>query len=278
MRAKEYWMSSQRFANDYLLVSSEWVAAHGDDANVRLIEVTSPGAGYVLGHIRGAVYLNLNDVFKGMAGGTAHLVGPLDEVAGVLGKLGLAPDKHVIIYDENGGARAAQAFWLLEYLGFPQVSILEGGIERWMAEGRPQTRQHPEISPAHFTPQPRPELYAPVEWVAEHLSADNVQLIDCRTAEEYGEGHIPGAANRNWEDTLTLRAFQTFGEAGALKSDLEDRGASVDKEIVTYCGSGQRSSHTYLALRLLGYPRVRNYIGSWSEWSARADLPREITS
>lgn len=266
---------TQRFPNEQLLVSTEWLAQHLDDPDMRLVEVTTPGAGYTLGHIRNAVYFNLGDVFKAGTNGLTHMLAPVQEVANTLGRKGIAPDKHVVICDENGGARAAQMFWLLEYLGFPRVSVLEGGVERWLAEGRPQTRKLPDVQPVHFTPQPRAELYADVDWMQSHLNANAVALIDCRTDEEYAQGHIPGARHRNWEQTLRLQAYQTFRPAEELKSEMTALGASDDKEIVTYCGTGQRSSHTYLTLRLLGYPRVRNYIGSWTEWSSRADLPRE---
>ena len=267
-------MTDKRFPNEQLLAGSEWLQAHLDDPAVRVVEVTPPGAGYVLGHIRGAVFLNLADVFNGGENGLTHLVGPLAAVAEKLGALGLSPDKHVIVYDEIGGARAAQAFWLLEYLGFPNVSILEGGIERWMAERRPQTRLKPAITPSAFTPITRSEHAAGADWIAARLANGSVRLLDCRTADEYAEGHIPGAMNRNWEETLALGAYRGFRPAAELRAEFDALGASADKEIVTYCGSGQRSAHTYLALRLLGYERVRNYNGSWLEWSARADMPK----
>ncbi|MGH2522380.1 MAG: sulfurtransferase, partial [Anaerolineales bacterium] len=194
--------------------------------------------------------------------------------AGVLGQLGLAPGKHVIVYDEIGGPRAAQTFWLLEHLGFDRVSVLEGGMERWMAEGRPTTRLKPVVEPQTFTLVSRDDRLATAEWIAARLHSNGVRLLDCRTAEEYNEGHIPGAQNHSWEKSLTLHAYQAFRDVDELKSDFAGLGATEDQEIVTYCGTGQRSAHTYLALRLLGYPRVRNYNGSWQEWSAREDLPK----
>ena len=220
-------MSEKRFPHEHLLAGSEWLQAHLDDPSVRVVEVTPPGAGYVLGHIRGAVFLNLNDVFNAGENGLTHLVGPLDAVAEKLGGLGLSPAKHVIVYDEMGGARAAQAFWLLEYLGFPNVSILEGGVERWMAEGRRQTRLKPAITPAAFSPEARGEHAASADWIAARLGKGGVRLLDCRTSDEYREGHIPGAQNRNWEDTLVLGAYRGFRPAAELRAEFDALGVSA---------------------------------------------------
>ncbi len=260
-------MREKRFSNEQLLVSTEWLVEHLDDPEVRIVEVTPPGAGYTLSHIRGAVFLNLDAALPG-------LDVPVDQAAAQLGQLGLAPDKMIVIYDEIGGQRAAQAFWLMEYLGFARVSIVEGGCERWIAEGRPETRVVPKVTPTTFIPNLRAERLATADWIAAHLSDEGVLLADCRTSEEYAEGHIPGARNRNWERTLVLRAHQQFRDAVELEREFAELGASDGRELVTYCGSGTRSAHTYFTLRLLGYASVRNYKGSWDEWQTRADLPK----
>ncbi|HZQ05537.1 MAG TPA: sulfurtransferase [Anaerolineae bacterium] len=260
-------MSEKRFANEQLLVSPEWLESHLDDPDVRVVEVTTPGAGYAIGHIRGAVF------FDPIQASSASAL-DAQQIAAQLGSLGLSPDKHIIVYDEIGGDRASQMFWLLEYLGFDRVSLLEGGVERWLAEGHRQTRLPPKIEPTTFTPNLREERIANADWIASRLEGNQMILVDCRTEEEFIEGHIPGAGNRNWERNLILRAYQQFRDADELKKEFAALGATDGREIVTYCGSGKRSSHSYFTLRLLGYPSVRNYKGSWDDWQTRADLPK----
>ena len=257
-----------------MLVGTDWLTDHLNDTDLRLVEVTAPGAGYKFGHIPGAVYLNLDDVLTGAVTGVRRTVGPPGAVSGVLGKLGLSPDRKIVVYDEFGGTRASQTFWLLEYLGCEQVYFLEGGMERWLAEGRATTSDPPDVQKTSFTPKIREERLATADWILARLENPDVRLLDARAPDEHENGHIPGARNRSWDKTLTRRAYQAFRPPTELLSEFAELGVNADKEIVTYCVTGARSSHTYLALRLLGYTRVRNYDGSWEEWGSRRDLPK----
>jgi thiosulfate/3-mercaptopyruvate sulfurtransferase len=267
-------MSEQRFPNGDLLVGTGWLADHLNDADLCLVETTAPGAGYKFGHIEGARYLDLGEVLTGRASGVTRTVGPIEEVTTVLGNLGLSRDKKIVVYDEFGGTRASQAFWLFEYLGCDKVFFLEGGMEGWLAERRPTTSDPPKVEPTTFAAAVREACLATTDWILGRLEDASVTVLDTRTPEEHKDGHILGARNRSWDKTLVRKAYQAFRSAEELQAELDGLGVTADKEIVTYCATGARSSHTYLTLRLLGYSRVRNYDGSWTEWGATRDLPK----
>jgi thiosulfate/3-mercaptopyruvate sulfurtransferase len=185
----------------------------------------------------------------------------------------------VIAYDDAGSQLAARLFFVLEYYGHTRIRVLNGGLAKWRREGRPLTTEVSRVGPRRFVPRARRDVLATAEEVKAGLGKSEVCLIDARSPEEYAGkdvrarrgGRIPGAENVDWR--ATLNPDETFKSADALRAIFEAAGVRPDRQIITYCQSGTRSAHDYLALRLLGYARIKNYDGSWNEWGNDPNLP-----
>ena len=177
--------------------------------------------------------------------------------------------------------RAARGLWFLDYFGHPNVKILDGGIQAWREAGYPTASQATAPKPAQFKTAERTELLATAEDVLNSLGKKSVCILDTRSDDEYmgrniraaRGGAVPGAAHLEW--THNLDSAGRYRPEEELRKMYQDLGVTPDKEIIPYCQGGYRSAHTYLALRLIGFPRVRNYLGSWREWGDRLDLPLE---
>jgi thiosulfate/3-mercaptopyruvate sulfurtransferase len=235
-------------------------------------------------------------VIKGLIPGAVHLdlwglslvdtsPAPLRAFMWMIGHLfalrGVTPDRSVVVYDTDSGIRGARAFWLLEYLGHPNVRLLDGGIDAWVSAGLRLTTdaQAPVASKWHGWPDPN--CLATWQEVRAGLEQPSVCLLDTRSDDEYfgrtvrakRGGAIPGAVHLEW--THNLAADGRYKSAEELESMYRAVGVTGDREVITYCQGGYRAAHTYLALRILNFPRVRNYTGSWKEWGDREDLPIE---
>ncbi len=239
-----------------------------------------PAESFAQGHLRGAIHLDLWGLSLIDTGEA-----PLRAFTWMIGHLfslrGVTPDRPVVVYEEDSGMRAARAFWFLEYLGHPNVRLLDGGLRAWKAAGLPVTQEvtSPTASTWHGTAIA--DRVATWRDVRDRLGDPGTAILDTRCdAEYYGEevraargGAIPGAVNVEWKRNLTddgrFKSREELAQMYALA------GVTPDREVVTYCQGGYRAAHTYLALRLLGYPRLRNYTGSWKEWGDRQDLPIE---
>jgi thiosulfate/3-mercaptopyruvate sulfurtransferase len=194
---------------------------------------------------------------------------------------GISPDRPVVVYEQDSGIRAARVFWFLEYLGHPNVRVLDGGIGRWATEGRSLTRDAVAPVPGTWHGSPRADRLATWRDVRGLVGDDSCAIVDTRSRAEYmGQvvrakrgGAIPGAVHIEW--TANLAPDGTFKSAHDLQAMYGRAGVTADKNVITYCQGGYRAAHTYLALRILGFPRVRNYTGSWKEWGDRDDLPIE---
>ena len=264
-----------------LLVSGEELAAHLGEGGIRLLDARPPEQ-YTVGHTPGAVSLPLAEITR-TVNGVPEMLAPLAELEQMLGQRGVMQDSQVLIYDDLGGIQATRLFWALDYLGHTRVSVLDGGFARWQRDGRPISREESTSNAVPHRGDPRLDRLADRTWVQAHLRDPSVVLVDARSAEEFtGQvpgrdvkrpGHIPGAVNVEWVRNLTeteQRQFKTAAEVEALYRQV---GGTPDKEIVVYCRTGVRASHDYFTLRLLGYPRVRLYDGSYLEWSADPTLP-----
>jgi thiosulfate/3-mercaptopyruvate sulfurtransferase len=275
------------YAHPEALVSTEWVAQHLNDAGLRLIEVDVDTTAYDSGHIRGAVGWNwqsqLND-------GIRRDIPDKKAFAALLSEAGVTPKTTVILYGDNNNWFAAFAFWLLQLYGHTNAKLMNGGRAKWVAEGRSLVTDRPSIRPTTY-PVPtklNASLRARRPDVEKALKAKKVGLVDVRSKPEFvGEiiappgmtetaqraGHIPGAKNVPWS--------QAVGPDGTFKSYDELRqlyqGAKVvdgASEIIAYCRIGERSSHTWFALKyLLGVKKVKNYDGSWTEWGNLVGAP-----
>lgn len=250
-----------------LVISPTWLAERLQAADLRLVDMRSAGE-YAEGHLPNAVQLDLAALAQEEAGVPGMLVDAA-AFAAVMGQLGIGADTTVILYDGNWGMPAARALWSLHRYGHAKAAVLDGGWDRWHELNLPISTLPYVPETAAFVPQPDAARLATLAWVQTHLDNPDVLLVDTRTPGEFGQGHLPGALNWDWMNGVPVGSWDTLRPPAELYSELTAHGITPDKEIVTYCRSGARASHTYLLLRQLGYPRVRNYDGSWLEWSAR---------
>ena len=188
----------------------------------------------------------------------------------------------VVVYDDQSGMRAARAFWFLEYFGHARVQMLDGGFDAWIRAGLPVTRDASAPPKSAWIGAPQERAIATWRDVKERLGNPDTVILDTRSDGEYRGttarakrgGAIPGAVHIEWSQNLGPDG--AFKPAAELRQMYERAGVTPDKEVITYCQGGYRAAHSYLALRLLGYPKVRNYTGSWKEWGDREDLPVEV--
>ncbi len=240
---------------------------------------------YRAGHIRGAYFADLEHDFAGPGGRRGGPLGrhpfpPPAQVQNVIRLYGITPGVKVVVYDDAAGAMAARVWFVLLASGFDDCDVLDGGITKWIAEGRELTDQPPSISTmTDFVVSPRPRLVlSKADLVAEK---ENVLVLDARLPERYrGDmepidpraGHIPGARNAPYTFNLTSEPNPVFKKALELRAQFEALGVSEDTEPVVYCGSGITAAHDLLALHIAGF-KGRLYGGSWSEWSSDPGLP-----
>jgi thiosulfate/3-mercaptopyruvate sulfurtransferase len=270
------------YANSDLVLSPPDLAAlleRGATAHPLLLDLRPPEA-FAAGHIPGAIHLDLWGVSL-IDTDPAPLKAFMWMIEHVLALHGVDATTPVVVYDEQSGVRAARAFWFLEHFGHPSVRVLDGGFNAWTAAGLPVTREAASPPKSEWTGRRDERTLATWKDVKNAIGRDNAVIVDTRTdAEHEGTlvrarrgGAVPGAVHIEW--TRNLSESGEFKNADELKKMYTDAGVTPDREVITYCQGGYRAANSYLALRLLGYPRVRMYIGSWKEWGDREDLPIE---
>ena len=276
------------YAHPESLVGTDWVAEHGNDENVRLVEVDVDTASYEQGHIAGAVGWNWQSQLQQSV--RRDLISK-DDMESLLGGSGISNDTTVVVYGDNNNWFAAWAFWQLKYYGHGDVRIMNGGRAKWEAEGRPMTKDVPSYPAASYAAGSGDQsIRAYRDQVLNLVNAGTISLVDVRAPAEYsGEllapanlpqegsqrgGHIPGAANIPWGQAVAEDG--TFKSADDLRELYGGKGIDGNKETIAYCRIGERSSHTWFVLtQLLGLENVRNYDGSWTEWGSIVGAPIE---
>jgi thiosulfate/3-mercaptopyruvate sulfurtransferase len=278
------------YADPDVLVSTDWVSEHHKDSGVRVVEVDyDPTSNYNQGHIPGAVLFDwkrdLNDQVNRDILSRAQL-------EDLFGRNGIKNDTWVILYGDFNNWFAAYAFWDFKYHGVERVKLMNGGRKKWLLEDKPVTKDVPAYDHVKFNGAgPDESIRAYKEYVVKATEDGGRVLIDVRGPKEFsGEilappeyptehaqrgGHIPGATNIPWAQAVN-DADGTFKGRPELESLYQSKGATPQSEVITYCRIGERSSHTWFVLKyLLGYPDVKNYDGSWTEWGNSVRLPIE---
>jgi thiosulfate/3-mercaptopyruvate sulfurtransferase len=275
------------YSHPEVLVDTKWVEDHLNDPNVRIAEVDyDPTANYVLGHIPGSVLLDwkvdINDP-------VARNILSKEACQELLQRIGVNNDTTLVLYGDFNNWFAAFAFWSLTYYGVKNMKLMNGGRKKWLEEDKSLTKDIPTYPPGNFkSSDPDNNIRVFLKYVSDTLGSK--VLVDVRSPKEFtGEilappeyptehaqrgGHIPGAANIPWAQAVNEDG--TFKSADELTKIYQAKGITPDKEVISYCRIGERSSHTWFVLKyLLGYPDVKNYDGSWTEWGNMINNPIE---
>ena len=264
-----------------LIVEPEELVRNLDAENLLIVDLCRPET-YAQTHVPGAVHVDYAQIVAARPPAMGMLPGEA-QLSEVFSGIGLTPDRHVVAYDDEGSGRASRLLWTLDVIGHSRYSLLNGGLHAWLNDRDPVSSGEVHRPRSQYTVKFRGTAVADKNYIVSHLHDPNVVFVDTRTPAEYrGEtrraervGHIPGAVNFDWVNAIDQTRSLRLKPAHELKQILSQLGVTPDKEVIAYCQTHHRSAHTYIVLKSLGYPRVRGYPGSWSEWGNSPETPIE---
>ncbi len=265
-----------------LLVEADVLQSHLGDNKLLIVDLGKAEL-YLKGHIPGAVFLDYSRIVR-MDKPVGGLLPDESQLSHVLAEIGLTAQSHVVAYDDEGGGKAARLLWTLEVLGHRHYSLLNGGLHVWANEGHPLNREPtiPASSHYHAKLNRECEAIADRRYILDHLKDQNLALLDARSPAEFSGqqlyaargGHIPGALNIEWTHFMDQSHNLRLKTIPELRSLLQEKGITPEKNVIVYCHTHHRSAHTWFVLKYLGYV-ARGYEGSWSDWGNQADTPIE---
>ncbi len=264
-----------------VLLEPEQLHNHLGASSLLVVDLSGPRAQRI-GHIPNALHLDYSALVASRwpIGG---LLPDSEHLSRVLSSIGMTPERHVVAYDDEGGGKAGRLLWTLDVLGHTRFSLLNGGIHAWANEGYPVECGVVHCSHSRYQAICTQHGYADKDYILRNLDNPDVVFLDTRTPEEFHgiarhaarAGHIPGAVNMDWELALDMSRNLRLKSEQELRALLEERRVTPNREVIVYCQTHHRSSHTYVVLKVLGFPRIRGYAAAWSEWGNLPDTPIE---
>ncbi len=270
------------------VVSTDWLQRHLDDPDLRVLDASwylptvdrDPKAEYEKGHIPGARFFDIDEIAD-LRSPLPHMVPPIEKFMSRMRAMGIGDGHQVVVYDSAGIFSAPRVWWLFRLMGKTDIAVLDGGLPKWLAEGRPVTDAEPVIRDRHMTVVRQNDMVKDVTQVATASKLGDWEIVDARAADRFrGEapeprpglrmGHIPGSKNVPW--TSLLNDDQTMKTPDELKALFEAAGVDLSKPVISSCGSGVNAAILDLALEIIGHPRHAVYDGAWAEWGMYNDL------